>query len=427
MNEPTERRWPWMLLLMGIFSLEVFPAMFAGLETMAPSFDANTFHIPQINYFIAHPFDLFGYPPTSATTPGHHLVLAWIAKLFGYGAIDATTWPIRMLSALFGHGVIALAFVAACRLGARPRHAAMAALPLACSSYLVAASIWIVTDNGAVFFFMLCVFVMLFARDRLPAVAGAAIGLVAWRQIYLPVVGAFGLPLLFRGRSRRDLIRGLAAGVPAVIVVGAFAISWHGLTPGDTQAYNEARFQLAVPLHALALAGLYAFPFGLFLLPVWSDLDSRRRMVVVAVVSAAVLLMWVLGRSDFDAEQGRWGSMVWLIAKKLPTLSGRSPAVLILAIIGGVALVLMWLGSKRDDELPPELTMLALYCVGYCAQVMAWQRYLEPVFFIAFGLFAARMSKRAKRWAWAGPVLLAALFAIMGQARIHGLVGRLFG
>lgn len=426
-----ERRWPWLLLVLGIFSLEVFPAMFAGVETMAPAFDANTFHIPQINHFIQHPFDLFGYPPTSATTPGHHVVLAWISTIFGYDAIDATSWPIRVLSALFGHGAIALAFVAACRLGARPRLAAIAVLPLACSSYLVAASIWIVTDNGAVFFFMLCLFVMLFHRDRLGAVAGASIGLVAWRQIYLPVVGAFGLPFLLKGRSKRDLIRGLAAVVPAVIVVGAFAVSWNGLTPGDTQAYNEARFQMAVPLHAFALAGLYAFPFGLFLLPVWNELDARTRIRVVAVVSVVMMLLWALGRTDFDADNGRWGSMVWLVAKKLPVVAGRSPAVLLLSILGGVTLVLMWIGSKASeserDDAPPELTMLALYGVGYGAQVMAWQRYLEPVFFMAFAMFASRMAPRAKRLAWAGPVLLALVFGAMGQARIHGLVGRLFG
>lgn len=417
----------WLLLPLGMFSLEVFPAMVMGLETMAPSFDANSFHIPQINHFIEHPFDLFGYPPTSATTPGHHLVLAWLAKLLGHSSISATTWSIRVSSSLFGHGAIALTFIAACRLGARPQHAAIAVLPLACSSYVVAASIWIVTDNGALFFFVSCVSVMLFHRNRFGGVAVASMALVSWRQIYFPVVGGFGLPFLFPGRTRNDLLRGLAAVIPASIVVGAFAISWNGLTPGDTQAYNEARFQLAVPIHALALAGLYAFPFALFLVPVWKSLERRRRITIVAVASVLVTAMWMFARTDFDPDAGRWGSMVWLVAKKLPVFAGRSPAVLVLAILGGAALSVMWFGSHDRDRLPPELTMLALYVVGYSAQVMAWQRYLEPVFFVAFAIFTSRVGHRAPRLAWTGPVLLALFFGMMGQARIHGIVGRLFG
>ena len=427
-SEPLPSRWPWLAAVLALFSLEVFAPMFAGLSTAAPSVDANNFHLPQISFFIQHPLSFFDYPATSATTPGHHLLMAWCAKLLGYESVSATSWGIRVLSALFGHGLIAVIFECGYRLSRRPRWAAIAVLPLACSSYVVSASIWVVTDNGALFFFSSCVFVLLFERNRLWLVGLVSALMVLWRQIYLPVVGAFGIPFLLPGRQRRDLVRGLVATLAGIAIVGAFAWSWGALTPGTTQVYNEARFQAAVPLQALALFGLFLFPFGLFFEGVTKELTQAQRLRTIGIVSVLVLALWLAGPSNYDSEAGRWGSIVWLFAKKTPLIADRSVAVLLLAIIGATGIALMgWRAYFAKDRYAAELQLLMMYLVGYSVQVLAWQRYVEPIMFVTLAVFACREGHRVRRIGWLGPVLLALVFGTLTQARIWGALGRVLG
>ena len=59
-------------------------------------------HLPQINFFVEHPWNFVDYPGYSVSLPGHHMLLAWGARALGYATIDSTTVPIRLLHAMFG-------------------------------------------------------------------------------------------------------------------------------------------------------------------------------------------------------------------------------------------------------------------------------------------------------------------------------------
>src|SRR5262249_26236797 len=64
--------------------------------------DMAGFHLPQINFFIHHPWNFVDYPGYSVSLPGHHMLLAWAARALDYVTVDSATVPIRLLHAAFG-------------------------------------------------------------------------------------------------------------------------------------------------------------------------------------------------------------------------------------------------------------------------------------------------------------------------------------
>jgi hypothetical protein len=284
----------------------------------------------------------------------------------------------------------------------------------------------ITTDNGAMLFYALGLWTLLFARDRPWLGALATSLMVIWRQLYLPVIGAFGLVWLLEGRKKRELLLGLAACIPPVLLVALYVYHWGGLTPEISRRYNEARFQAAVPLNALALTGLFALPFALHLLAPLEALSTRDRRLAAAGGAAAALAIWLAGPSNYDSSAARWGSLVWALADRTPLILDRSPAVLLLAMLGGALLAAMLLLSHREQRVLPELFVLGCYFIGYSAQIFAWQRYIEPAIFLTLAVFSAR---RPSRWRLAplGPLALAVLFMALTEARFWGVVGRVLG
>src|SRR5579863_2359012 len=138
--------WP-LLLLFGGLSLFVLPAIYLGVNAGAAYSDAAAYHLPQINFFISHPLAVGDYPASSATTPGHHLVLAWISILFGYSKVYESTWIIRIANAAMGYGFVGVALLLVRRLGTTSAVSLVLVLPAACSPYVISSAIWITTDD----------------------------------------------------------------------------------------------------------------------------------------------------------------------------------------------------------------------------------------------------------------------------------------
>lgn len=410
-----------------VFLLLVIPPIFAGLATMFQHGDMVKFHLPQMNYLIAHPFELLHYEATSATTPGHHFLFAWVSILLGYDSIGEHTLPLRLLNVLVGLGLVLAAWAIFWRLTKDALFATACALPIVGSNYVLTASIWINTDNGAMLFFTLALYAMLFRPERVYWTALFVLLMVMWRQIYLPVVGAFALPALLPGDRKKSMLRAIATVLPTVLVVGVYAAVWGGLTPNTTQLYNKFTLNLSVPLHALALTGLFAIPYALLLLPTFRELDRLGQRVVggAGVVLGAVL--WLLAASNYSNEDGRWGSLIWVLAKKSPGVGDKTFVVLLLAILGAAVLAAMGWRAYSKRYYPIELLMLLAYFAGYSAQVFAWQRYIEPAIFVVIGTHVARTRDEAPRIGLAGPALMGIVFGLMSELRIWGAVGRMFG
>ena len=405
-----------------VFALLVVPAILAGQETMLQHGDMTKFHLPQVNQHMKAPLSWFDYDATSATTPGHHFFLAYSALLFGYDQVDEDTLLVRFANAGVGLAFVLLAFFVLARLGGGAGLAAGLVAPILGSNYVLSSSIWVMTDNGANLWFTACLWTLLFRPSSAlrAGVFGAA--MVLWRQIYLPVAGAFALSALWARFERGRLVAGMMGLAVPTLVVGAYAVHWGGLTPGTTQLYNEATLNLSVPLHALALTGLFACAYAVLLWPMARALD-RRQLGMVGACAAAGLVVWLLAPSTFDADAGRWGSMVWLFAKKSPAVMDRSLALLPMAVLGAAVLGTMFATSVKDRVFPAELVVLLLYFVGYSAQVFAWQRYIESPIVLALGVFVARRADRLPAWGLVGPVAVGVLFATLCQLRVWGVLG----
>ena len=424
--------WAALGVLLAAFAALSWPAMFAGLASMFSHGDMVRFHLPQINYFISHPLAALDYPSTGATMPGHHLLFAWLARAAGYTAVTETTWTLRLAHWALAAGMVAGGWAIAARLCGQPWRALVLTLPLAASPYVLGAAIWITTDDAALLHYTLLLAALTFRPDRPMLAAAAALLLASWRQIYLPVAAAAA----FFARPRRHrLLWALLAPLPAVLVVALYVHRWGGFTPKIAQQYNELTFRSSVPLQALALTGLFTIPYiAVLASPVVRALERRRLAWAAAVGALAALALWLGGPSAYDGEDGRWGSIVWLLARWTPVVAGRSPVVLVLAAAGAAVIATLLAHAAVTRQRPVELGMLLLCFAGISAQVFAWQRYVEPVVLLTLAIVAARIGPRAPagasppaRWALAGPALLACGLAGMSQARLWGVIGRLLG
>ena len=408
-----------------LFSLLVIPPILLGLENSQQAIDMRDNHLPQVNTFIAAPFSLFSYRPSAATTPGQHVVLAWFARILGYTSIGTRTLPVRLANAAFGYLVVATVWAMLRRLTGDLRAAFALTLPIACSSYVLFAAIWINTDDGALWFYTLIVAGGMLL-DQLPAgMIALAAAMVFWRQIYLPVTGAFAVQWAGKALSSSPgsaVVPALAILVPGAIVA-AYLLEWGALTPPGFQLFNGSGCKVAVPLSALALVGLFLPVYALYIgRPVLVFL--RRHRLAALLLCLGVLGVWLIGPTSYDNQDGRWGAVIWVLAKALPTIGSRSPIVLAAATAGAIVLAALLVEGRKERALPFEVVALCLYFIGYSGQVEAFQRYIEAPILFTYAVSATR-HEALSRHAWIGPVLLAAVLASASMLRAYGGLPRL--
>jgi hypothetical protein len=292
---------------------------------------------------------------------------------------------------------------------------------MACSSYILFASIWIATDNGAFLFYELAVAAA--ALGGTFTVAAIAIGaaLPFWRQMYLPVAGIFGLSWLLRDRRLNSLPIPLLAAVVPCAVIAAYFVAWHGLTPPGFQGFNGFGFHTGTPLSVLGLIALFA-PFYFGYLRSSLLLLSTQKTLVFGILCAAGIL-WLMGPTNHSVEDGRWGGLIWTLAEHTPLIGSRSPLVLCLALVGGL-IVSGWIAEAlARREMPYEVLTLALYLIGYSLQIEAFQRYVEAPILFTYGFAATRAIPA--RYAHIGPSLLAAALGCASVMRIFGIAPRM--
>jgi len=420
---------PWILLTLVVacFCAAVLPPIFTGVSRTYAWEDQERFHVPQINYFIAHPFDLLEYPASSASMPGHHLLMAWFSILLGKTSVNQGVIPLRLLNASFGPALLILVWVTLRRVSGNSVTATALTLPLAGSYYVITASIWVVTDNGALFFYAAVLFIMLFRRDD-PLLAGVLTTLlVLWRQIYLPVAAAFLAPLFLPDRSRRAILVALSSTLAPALAVGVHAWMWGGLVPHHLQGHHRVAINLAVPLHALALTGMLALPYAPFAASFFARPHGLRSNKTIILLAAGIgLVLWLATTSVYDKEAGRWGSWIWYFTRCTPSSGGKAPLVLVLASLGALALLIMAVHCVRYRYFPSELLVLVCYFAGYSSQPLAWQRYIEPHILLTLGVFCSRLGERRLVYL-AGPVLLFVVFYACSLARVYGFLPRMLG
>jgi len=427
------RRWIWLVPTLLVAAI-VLPAALLNVHGGTRiSDDSLDLHIPQINHFIEAPFDLLGFPALAPTFPGYHVLMAWLARLLGVPEVTDDVAVMRFINAAFTLLAVAYALPLAMRArhadpksSRRPLDALALMLPFCLSWYVALTATYYGTEGLA----HLCLVGVLWAvvgmhpRRNLLAVTLAA--LIFVRHIFVPV-----MPIAFVVHWRRTLeVRSIfndynlkfatIALAPATVIIAIYVGQWDGLVPpGPLAEMNRSGLSLHSWLHAIAYLGLAAFLF----LPL--EVRAPRGELFFGLPGLAALLvlvaigLWLVAPSDLDVTAGRWGSAIWSIAQRTPPVVGKSPAVLVLALIGAAFLAYMIARAWQRQVMAAELIVLVLYLVGAGFTQAAHQRYVEPVTLLCLGVFFHRVGAARPSWAYAPVVLFAAGSAAFSIYRLY--------
>jgi hypothetical protein len=353
-------------------------------------------HIPQINTFIKRPFDIFDYPSSSATTPGFHIFMAWILRILGYRSADQHNIALRLANFAINSLPILFTFLGAWKLGRDPARAAALTAALTGSSYVIGSAAFVTTDGGALGFFAAIIFILNFYPKSRVWLAIAFAALIAWRQIYLPIAGALGLGGIWGVPLKKMLTLPTLfnAGVvlaPGFLLFAVWAVHWGGVVPPEYRVFNAPGWQPDVLLQALAMTGLLSIVF----LPICVSVSRTLRLMTLAYLAipsfALALVLWICSPTNINEAAGRWGSIIWTLAAHFPSIANHSLIVLPLAWLGTFSLLAAFGHARAKNYFPAEALCLVFYFIGYSAQVLAWQRYVEPQILIFFAFFCSRL------------------------------------
>ena len=92
-------------------------------------------------------------------------------------------------------------------------------------------------------------------------------------------------------------------------------------------------------------------------------------------------MLWGLSPTEFDAaaaaqgSPGRWGSVVWFLARISPLVHNRAILVLPCLMLGFFTCAVMIELARARRYFPAELAMFALYTLSLSAQAYSFERY----------------------------------------------------
>ena len=442
-------------LLLAAFLLQALPLWLLRVDQGRAWFDEAFFHSPVIRQFL----DQWPAPVLadyrSATTPGFHLVMAWLAR-----SVGADPHVLRPIAAIFTALMLLMAYavVMPSRRGSGPGGpwwAALLTLPLACSMYVVLPGVWLAPDNLGWLLVLALLFVCLRALDRgvlgiqnlLAAAVPACVLLFllvnvrqshlwAWTMLLAtawltasPIAGSGPAALLSNPRRRSGaLLVALIAGAPAAYALFEYHSLWGGLVPPRFQAQHASGINPAAPALALSLIGMYSVFFAAWLRPGLGRLwrESRPVLVVAALVGAAL----ALGPATTYLYEPR-SSGLWNLAKieqrlGVSLLGHTSPSILILSTLGAVCLA-GWLARLEPARRWFFLATLVGFELAQAANANAWQRYQEPLLLVLIAALAlaagnpddgldvprSRWHQPLNVWRVIGPLALCGVFLML--------------
>jgi len=419
-----------------VFSGLVAPPILINVLTYSSlSCDMLHFHLPQINFFIKHPWNLIDYPGYSVSLPGHHVLLAWIARAMGYTAIDSTTMPIRLVHATFGLAFSLILFRFLYRLRRDDPHQSRLWVTLALwisvvpSFYILQSSIYISTDIPAATIYLVFLYLTTFHSQAIAPNTLSGTALVFWRQSYAPVLLT---PFLVNaGRVRMTQIGPLllTLAVPGMLLF-FYIVEFGGLVPRNSivEPLPEPWIQIGwldiFPqsiLHVFAYLGLISpIYLTIFGANIRTAYRLRSTIIVASIMFLLIALIWVAVPSTGDYVAGRWGSVVWIFDWTALSWGDNSLLVLLLGIVGAAFLAVLMHLAVSCHEIRSIFLGMLLYLAGQIFQPLAYQRYIEPVTLTSLALIAAP-SVVVATWRVSLFALIFALYSLAGLLRIYSI------
>lgn len=378
----------------------VLPA--ALIAALGPSFgtwgyDQDQSHLPTIRTFAEQwpAPDLRDY--SSTTGPVWHLALSLLVRA---GAPETV---LRATAIAAGAALVVMAWTVL-RRSVAPSVAAAAALPIACSSFVLGGSAWITTDVPAA----LC---MMLALAALTSPAGARPASGLWAAIAAGVrqpLGWLSVPILWVAWRERSWRLAAMALLP-VAVVAALVLLWGGLTPPTFRTQHDRGVNPAAVTLMLSLAGLWGLPFVL---------AGRGRTPWAAMSGAALAaLAFALSFPSSHAYgQGRWGGPLWQLVAIAPAPADRSIVLVPLAALGAACVTALSIRAYRAGQgavCGVLLVSLAMATLANAANSQAWQRYADPMLLLVIPWIAVLgWSADAPRWRLVAASLAVALVQV---------------
>ena len=314
---------------------------FSGIVVTAGGNDQASFHMRSVHQALGMlPFVDISALHT-ATGPLYHVVVAIASWM-----LSANEVGIQILGSMFSV-VLAVYVTYLSRSISTVSLRFLAVSPLVFSAYFWQSSLWMMTDNAAVLFFLLGINLLVtyypkLARDL---VGGLFLGLaIATRQSYawvlLPVFYV-NFVILRRGGSIPHRFLSLASWcLPGVAVLLYLISSWGGLTPSAMRGFNNNGLSPSALSYAYALSLMFFLPI---LLSVWSSLRSTLSSKIgvsclVFGVCAALPAAVFESAPTERPNDARRGGLLWTVLSKLPVIEGRSLVLIVLSFAGGVVL-----------------------------------------------------------------------------------------
>ena len=416
-------------LLLIVFLMITLPAIFLGDRGGAAAFDQSYFN-PFIETLRNNSFQIADAYEDNATapapSPGHFLLLSFFYPKNDFQVPSEIT-TIRIVNLFFGFLLILiLALYSQKQYSQNSFHSFFLVLPLAVSYYTARSAIWISTDNGALFWGVLCLLCMLSAEDKPRYFVSAcffASMAIFWRQNYIFLMIPLLVSYLLRFRSppcRWSCFLGL------LIPLGVFGYlfnMWGGVAPPEmmeTQGYG-IHFNPASFIYIVVLTGIVGIFYLGFLNDVFRKGLGRSNAKGISVVFALSLFFVLSVHTDLNQSAGRWGGVLWQIGDYFPILHNRSLLVTGLFPAASVFLYILFLGMDKASYQARILlsSFLAWNCV--CLSFHhAFHRYFEPFILIMFILLSIYYGSKSKRAYW-GALVLGVLLLGASVYRIYYL------
>lgn len=405
-------------LIVLFFALTVPLILKPGIGTFGAK-DEIRFHYPTILTF-AEQFpqpDLIHYP--SATTPLYHLFMACFAFLFGPGILS-----LRLISSLFSLAALLLIHHFLAGRGDR-RKALYFTVLLMFSPYFIGPAIRLSTDNGALLFAVLSIYMLETASPGMGRnflVNLTILVTVLIRQLYAWLIGAFLIFGWFRtpSCSAGDKLRSVL--LPVLLPVtglGAFILLWQGLTPPRFSA-EHAAFSLnpEALVYMVSLVGAYGIFFGLWLFRLHNRRAARIYPILILIAVAAGYIFLCPVSNAYSAELGERGGALWLAASLLPNILSGSVLFLVLFPVGIVFLYILgrYLIARQDILI---ILCFLLWFLANMTNHKTFQKYYDPFILFAMGYTLCTLRIKEKWTDWIGPAVLLAGFAGVSVFRFY--------
>lgn len=345
----------------------------------------------------------------SANPPGYTQLLAGLSLISN----DSISW-LRFwhnLISLLGAGGLLWIFL---RSGGEA--SVLLILPTILSTYYIKQSCVISTDNVALTAVGIGMAILALKGPSLfwNLIAGIlSIWAIYTRQISVWVILPLGIAMFLEsrkeGQRRIVIVLGLTI-LGCLALLSSFYSAWDGLVP---MRFKEVQ---AVPslsgiVYGLSLVALLA-PFFFDRNVLFPTKQQKRKAFFPCL---AGILVFLAAPSSWSYEEGRWGGILWLLAKKGPLFFDRSIIFLPLTSLGALFTYQIFLKVKEKDL--GKAMIWGGGVVGWLATSIpngqVFHRYFESPILLFLGI-AASMVSQTTRLLKFKITILCGLFLITG-------------